>query len=641
MITDVIADLAGALAVLPSGHPRAALLALVLEAVRRDAAFIDRHRSDYPQALFQCLWNRGWWYDAPAAERHFEEPAAGWAAAPWRADGPKLSGLVEQWRAAREALIPGFQWARSLRPPLPPLGSAALRVCRGHQRVACALCFSPDGRQLASGSYDGTVRIWNTADGSGQAVLDTQSRGVYGVAFSPDGRTVATGSVDGVVRFWDASGQLIRAVKGHSEPVGCVAYSADGELLASAGYDNTVRVWSSTGRPAVALYGWDLPESDFDSVAFSADAARVAAGARDGSVWVWEVATGKRVTRAQAHPEGVGGLVNSVAFLADGRVRSACHDGTVALTDPDTESVVERWDAGCRTGCSTKLCGADVLLVGTGVGQVSVWPPSGGAPRATVSWHGVGIRSVAMSPDGRLLAAGDAQGTVRVWDADCPPPDLQPLGHGPGGTVTCLAPSPNGRWVVTGGPDGTVQVWDTGSAHRVGVLAGHEGGVLCVAVSRDSRRIVSGGRDGTVRVWELPGGPALCVLQGHTRDVSRVQFSPDGAKVWSYSGDDHASYSWDPGTGAREENPDQSNRAGGRGESWHWRSPNFAHRGAWNARAQGNETELEELDELCTCWYPEPLQQLAISRHRVWAGVAGRDLVFVEVEGELLPEDDD
>jgi WD40 repeat protein len=119
------------------------------------------------------------------------------------------------------------------------------------------VAFSSDGRLLASGSYDKTVRLWDPATGMLEQTLKGHLDSIHSVAFSPDGRLLASGSSDKTVRLWDpATGALGQTLKGHLNSVHSVAFSPDGQLLASGSYDKTVRLWdSATGALEHTLEG--------------------------------------------------------------------------------------------------------------------------------------------------------------------------------------------------------------------------------------------------------------------------------------------------------------------------------------------------------------------------------------------------
>jgi WD40 repeat protein len=126
----------------------------------------------------------------------------------------------------------------------------AERVFRGHTQSVWCVVFSPDGKQLATGSADETVRLWDTESGQEVFTWPGHAGHVAGVSFSPDGRSVASCSNDGLIKLWDPqTGQEVLTLTGHERPVTAVAFSPDGQLLASCGHDGMVRVWDGRKSP--------------------------------------------------------------------------------------------------------------------------------------------------------------------------------------------------------------------------------------------------------------------------------------------------------------------------------------------------------------------------------------------------------
>jgi WD40 repeat protein/serine/threonine protein kinase/tetratricopeptide (TPR) repeat protein len=384
-----------------------------------------------------------------------------------------------------------------------------LLTLEGHTGQVRSACFSPDGKRVASGSWDGTARVWDLSTGK-EVLAFKGRRSIFCVCFSPDGKRLAAGGSQGGTPFPPALGAS--TVGFMAAPLG------QGPLLTASAL--------FPGRlfpPAKNLWVWDLATKKevFSAhcntaarrVSFSPDGRRLVTCDNDRvlSVKVWDLATGKTILTPGGQL-----LAADVCFSPDGRWGAT----------GDWGGTLKIWDA--ETGQeSFTLRAAENVRVG---------PEAFTFPGGTTS-----IDSVCFSPDGRRLAASygvrygvGGSGMVRVWDLDSRREALTLRGHSK--EIDCICFSPDGRRLVSGGKDGSVKVWDLASGEDVLTFQDHQAEVTSVSVSPDGRRLASSSDDRTVKVRDLTENPEAFSLGG-VRAARCVCFSPDGRRLAASGGD--------------------------------------------------------------------------------------------------------
>lgn len=463
------------------------------------------------------------------------------------------------------------------------LADGSLRgVCAGHSDAVSGLAFAPDERTLASGSRDHSIRLWRTGDDAQPpallAVLPNTGDEVLSVAFSPDGALLAAGSRGRSVRLWETTTWTARhSLEGHSGPVEAIAFSPDGATLASAAGDHTARLWrTSDGSLLHTLSGHSAPVV---GVAFSSSGATLVTIGEDERLIAWSSADGARL--AALRP--LSGRVTSLALSADGaQLAVGASDGSLAVYGLDLDAPQRTRRADHQDAIrSLAFDSAGRLLSLSGDRTVRAQRPDSGAPGVLLQTQGM-LQGAALSPDGRLLACSDGEGTVQLWrlsGADEPPggrfwrvlrglhsrprtiafaPDLVAVAADDGSlrlwrladlerdsadpavTVILGAPalslafSADGQLLASAGDTGTIQLWHTDKGVPAGTFEGPGRPVRSLAFSPDHRALAAGDAAGNIQIWRLGTSrrrPTPNTIAGHAGAVEHLAFSPAGSLV--------------------------------------------------------------------------------------------------------------
>ena len=398
-----------------------------------------------------------------------------------------------------------------------------LKTLSGHGNWVSSVTFNPDSKTIATGSDDGKVKLWNL-EGQLLKTLSGHSDVVRGIAFSPDGKTIATGSADKTLKLWNLEGKELRTLVGHSSGVTSVTFSPDGKTIATGSADKTVKLWNLEGQALQTLIG----HSDVVwSVTFSPDDKTIATGSDDGTVKLWNL-EGQVLKTLTGHSS----FVWSVTFSPDGKtIATGSADKTVKLWNLEGQELKTLSSHGNWVSSVTISPDSKTIATGSYDNTVKLWNLEG-KELQTLEGHSSSVWSVAISPDSKTIATGSYDNTVKLWNLEGK--ELQTL-NGHSAAITSIAISPDGKIIATGSADKTVKLWNL-EGKELQTLNGHRDAVLSVAISPDSKVIASASKDQTVKLWNLEG-QELKTLSGHSDVIFSVAISPNGKTIVSASRD--------------------------------------------------------------------------------------------------------
>ena len=276
------------------------------------------------------------------------------------------------------------------------------------------VAFSTDGRLLAAGNGDGTIRLWEARSGRPWRTLTGHADWARALAFSPRGQWLASAGDDSVVKLWDvASGRTVRTFTGPKGWLGSVAFSPDGQTLAVSAEDGLVWLWQTEGdAPPRKLKGHT---DKVRKVVFSPDGRFLLSGSWDRTAKVWEVASGLCCTTFRGHTQG-GGM--SVAFHPDGQhALSVGNDNRVRVWDWETGQEVRSTGVHRIGMCIAVAPDGGHYVTGGMDGVVKVWDAATHQERASLRMHNGSVMGLAFDATGERLATAGMDGWVRVLDA--------------------------------------------------------------------------------------------------------------------------------------------------------------------------------------------------------------------------------
>jgi WD40 repeat protein len=377
---------------------------------------------------------------------------------------------------------------------------------------------------------------------TGYAVGDITNTGVTSVAFSPDGQYLASGSKDRSVKVWRMSnGTLASSRSDHTQPVNSVAFSPNGQWLASGSNDDTAKLYRTSDWGLVQTFTGHA--NDVLSVAFSPDSNRLATGSWDGTVRLWNI-TNARLPLSLMH----GSNVFCVAFSRDGRLlASGANDHSIKLWDLKRSVLVDTL-LGHSAPVLTLAFTPDSQLLASGSWYpeyaIKVWGQSPTGPTAsnglnpltqllfTVTNHSSSINELIFTPNDKLISGADT--TARFWER-LNGRFLRMINAAT--SVTSMAVSPDGQLIALPGANHTVKIYHTADGTLVQTLVGHTQDITGLAFSHDGSLLASGaffdGSNDVIKLWNVSNWTLVRNLSGPLLfgPFMAINFSADDALI--------------------------------------------------------------------------------------------------------------
>ena len=519
-VFDLATDLSSAWQAMPADRPKRTILKLLAEAIRREIYFIDEHADDYPQGLFQCVWNLAWWYGNPEAAPYYQHDAQNISqngkvaevddpeADGQREVGTVLVQLLERWLREKKLATPGFHWLRSRRPPDVALGGEQLTVIPnsrgGGQWVNC----SADGKRIVGGDTS-SLRVWDADTLTEVARMPEWVSEKYRLetpAVSPDGNVVIVtcgekrslaGETENSATCprliaWDIRSGDVRTIT-HRHSISDIAFSPDGTRFATASScDTSIRLWNAKTFDEVLV----LPEPGVTSLCFSPDGRRIISGS--DAIQIWDASNGQ--------------LIN--VFATNGEY---CH--SKVCVSPD------------ETHIATNL-NNDLVILDAETGDELVRIPNLDA-----------VYCICFSPDGKRIAFGNTWGgLIRISDAFTGKTIRDILGH----QVNSLCFLPDGKRILGGSLDGTIRIWNADSEPSAAVfLVGgnvdgfepedFEIGGFCFL--ENGKKLLCDS-NGLQHSWDGQSGIALQVFETGTGWLKGSKYSANNERCGEFSSTD-------------------------------------------------------------------------------------------------------
>ncbi|XHG09812.1 hypothetical protein AWENTII_012852 [Aspergillus wentii] len=402
-----------------------------------------------------------------------------------------------------------------------------------HISIVSSVTFSGDSQLVISGSFDGAIKVWDTATGALQKILNHESP-VYAIVLSPDEQLMASGTGYEIL-LWDTNTwNRVQGLNYQNDGYFELVFSPNSQILAARSEDSKVTVWA---RYAIE---WNekwthMPSGPVLNISFDSNSEFIWLQFTDFTTEMWNVNNGTLEKRME--PPNKPTTVHSAVFSPDRQLLASLEHyecDTVQIWNTAT------WDLKRQIRSkSIKIIDIspnnELLALALDNKVFELWNIESGILQQTLKDHSSWTVSMKFSPDSRLLASRSVDSTVKLWDAT-----LQNTAYEPSdchsnslpGVVAKVKFSPDGLQVATGSVDGPLKLWDPRTGNLRVSIPGISGIVREIAFSPDRNLVAIGSFDGNLKVWNTQGGDFKEILEPNQGlKFEELEFSADSKMI--------------------------------------------------------------------------------------------------------------
>lgn len=444
-------------------------------------------------------------------------------------------------------------------------------IQRGHRAAVRTVAYSPDGKFIATGSRDNSIKLWEVSTSREIRTFLGHINPVNIVAFDPSGQWLASGSSDNSIIIWEvATGKIKQKIEGHDRRVSSLNFNSDGSQLASGGWDRLAYVWSvSTGEKLGEYKG--NPATGIGvgvQVLFSEDDKKLITGNDDGKIIIYNLDSDvPQDTLRNISPSSCGGCPSFIQLDEKGsKLLSASRRGPVTWWDWKSGKIIKEFSGDGEEYNAVGMKGSTVFV--SDEDTLKLWNTSGKLIRKILV-ESTEINSATLSPDGRYIAAATNDRVTRIWNVQSGKLVKQLKGFLNDAADNGLGLDPESYWQynisryvnfkegIRVSPDEqfvvkavgkSAQLWDLSKGRVVRSFNGHENGVICFEFSQDGKYLFTGSGDKTIKMWEVATGQLVRTFTGHRELIFELALSQNGKYLVSGSWDATARL-WDIASG--------------------------------------------------------------------------------------------